>query len=74
MNFRIEHDLLTEIQFSTACANKDCDAESGPQKSQNEQIVWMTQHVKDTGHRHYKRTCVDHALLIPRAGTAGSAP
>lgn len=77
-NFTTRTDPETLPEFSAICHSTDpahggeddveeslCLASSGGFGSAEEADDWMRQHMRETGHRHFRRSFEDYAELFP---------
>ncbi|MEU1176594.1 hypothetical protein ABZ464_02910 [Streptomyces sp. NPDC005820] len=66
VDYETNRDPQGEVTFKALCVSGDeeeCGAESevcGDDESAN---TWMAKHTAKTGHKRFKRTCEDYALV-----------
>ncbi|MFB7860567.1 hypothetical protein [Streptomyces sp. NPDC056069] len=65
-----QQDPGSEPEYSAECVAGDeeaCGAQSGTWDGPETVDDWMREHMKETGHRHFRRSFVDFAELVPAA-------
>ncbi|MGW1772509.1 DUF7848 domain-containing protein [Streptomyces sp. NPDC002104] len=74
-DFTTRQDPASAPEYSALCVSSDqddeqaaaCLAASGPMGSATSVDDWMRAHLKDTEHRHFRRSFDDFAELLPAA-------
>lgn len=77
--YATQQDPMVEPEYSAECVAGDegaCGAQSGTWDAPKSADDWMRDHMKETGHRHFRRSFVDFAELVPvtRELPAGHEP
>lgn len=69
--YTTRQDQTVEPEYSAHCVAGDeepCRADSGVRSDANDVDDWMRDHMKDTGHRNFRRRFDDFAELTPTDG------
>ncbi|MFF7477089.1 hypothetical protein [Streptomyces sp. NPDC008092] len=69
VDYETTRDPQGEIIFKARCVSGDeaeCGAESEGFDGDEAANMWMAKHTATTGHKRYKRTCEDYALVEPK--------
>lgn len=73
--FTIEQDQTAEPEYAARCVSGDeteCGAESGTHSGPGLVEEWQRRHTQETGHRRYRRTFGDYAVMRPRHNSPNS--
>lgn len=74
-DFTTRRDPLSEPQCWATCSGEDeepCGAESERGTDWDDADDWMRDHMRETGHRNFKRSLVDFAELVPTEELQGA--
>ncbi|MGW2177072.1 DUF7848 domain-containing protein [Streptomyces sp. NPDC001732] len=74
--FSVEQDVMAEPEYEIRCVSGDeteCGAESGTHGDPGPVEEWQRKHAQETGHRRYRRSFGDYAVLRPPTEPAGLA-
>ncbi|MFZ3471478.1 hypothetical protein ACODT4_20835 [Streptomyces sp. 2.9] len=80
-DYTTRQDPASEPEYSAVCVSTDqgddeeaaaCIAGSGPVASALSVDNWMRDHLRDTGHRHFRRSFDDFAELLPTHELVGA--
>ncbi|WP_411112945.1 hypothetical protein [Streptomyces sp. 029-5] len=69
-NYEIHPDSLSEPTYAATCVSgdeADCGAQSDEEVETDKVERWIAEHVRDTGHRRYRRTMADYVMAEPGA-------
>lgn len=69
--YKTAQDPGTEPTYEAQCVSgddKNCNEKSGVWITPHPVEVWMDAHLKETGHRYYRRSFHDNAIMEPVAG------
>jgi hypothetical protein len=70
--FTVRQDPETEPTYEARCVSgddKECGQASGEWVNPEPVDAWLDAHIKETGHRHYRRSFHDNAVYEPSDGT-----
>ncbi|MFZ3547690.1 hypothetical protein ACODT3_19145 [Streptomyces sp. 4.24] len=79
--YTTRQDTAAEPEYSAVCVSTDqdnveeaaaCLAASGPMASALSVDDWMRNHMRDTDHRHFRRSFDDFAELLPTHELVGT--
>ncbi|MCX4910164.1 hypothetical protein [Streptomyces sp. NBC_00878] len=69
-NYTTRQDPTVEPEYSAECVGDQqaCGEKSGKRSAANDVDDWMREHMRDAGHRHFRRSFEDFAELELTAG------